>query len=699
MKQFSIFPLVLLFCVAGVQTAICQIVRTDQVSAELVSENKTLIPGKTNTVAIRLEMADHWHTYWENPGDSGLPTTVDWKLPEGITAGPLQWPIPQWINYFDMISFAYEKEVFLLVDLEVSEDLNSGDTVNLSASVDWLACKEACIPGSADLKLSLQLSKETERSRYGSAISSTREALPQQLDGWEMKVVDNGESFALSVLAPEGFDLETHDTTYFTLDGWVSNAGPRTFLAEGRLLTLILPKSEYEPDEGKDRFKGVLASTSAWDSDGVYKALKIDLPFSENDELGSNYDTASIVSTTQPISSKITFSILLIAFGGGLILNLMPCVFPIIGIKIFGFANLAGEDRRQITIYGIVFSLGILISFFVLASILIFIRSTGESAGWGFQMQEPLFVLAIAALFLLLALNMSGVFVVGERVMSTGSSLASRSGLSGTFFSGVLATLAATPCSAPLLGVALGATLTLSTMGTLSVFTMIALGMSAPYLLLSAAPNLVRYLPKPGAWMESFKQFLAFPLYATVGYLLWVLSGQVDDEQFLNIFFAFTLISMAAWVYGRWGIVSQKDKIRTRAKFAALIIIISAGALGTRKGDESWQPWSPEKVAQLRSNNKPIYIDFTARWCATCQINKRNVLSSQQVLDVFKKKGVVTLKADWTNKNPLIADALAKYGKSAVPLNVIYLPDKEEPILLSEILTNSMVINALEEMK
>ena len=719
MKQFCIFSLTLAICVAGVQTAICQTVRTDQVSAELVSEFKTLVPGKTNTVAVRLEMEDHWHTYWDYPGDSGLPTTVEWTLPDGLTAGPLQWPTPQWINYFDLISFAYENEVFLLVDLEVSEDLQIGNTINLAASVSWLACKEACIPGSADLKLSLQVSKDTESSQHGSAISSTREALPQQLDGWEMKVVDNGESFALSVLAPEGFNLEDHETTFFTLDGWASNAGPRTSFAQGRLLTLILPKSEYEPDEGKDQFKGVLASKSGWDADGIFKALKIDLTFSDDEVvtawLGQTAglvvgDSKSLLNLAPDAPSFLTA--LLFALIGGVLLNLMPCVFPVLSIKILGFVQQAGDDHSKVKLHGMVFTLGVLVSFWALAGLFLILRAAGQEIGWGFQLQTPGFVAVLASVLFLFGLNLSGVFEIGESLTGAGSQLQSKSGYTGSFFSGVLATLVATPCTAPFMGSALGIIVTLSAAQSMLIFTALALGVAMPYLLLSFFPAFLKWLPRPGAWMETFKNGLAFLLYATVVWLAWVFGKQVGVTGMAGLLLGMVFLGVAAWIWGNWGSLAKKKSVRLTAFLVALPLLLIGACIqfyastlftessGTEISANSngirWESYDPELVLASTAEGKTVYVDFTATWCLTCQVNKKIAFGSDKVVDYFKSNNIVALKGDWTRRDPVITRELQKFGRSGVPTNIIYRPNGSST-LLPEVLTPGVVLDALNE--
>jgi thiol:disulfide interchange protein len=373
----------------------------------------------------------------------------------------------------------------------------------------------------------------------------------------------------------------------------------------------------------------------------------------------------------------------------------------VLGIKILGFVQHAGSERRKVVAHGLVFALGVLLSFWALAGALAALRASGQQLGWGFQLQSHGFVFALAAMMLVFALNLSGVFEFGLSATSVGGSLQTKSGLSGTFFSGVLATIVATPCSAPFLAPALGAALALPTAQSFIVFTAIALGLSAPYLLLSLFPAAVKFLPRPGAWMETFKQFMAFPLYATVAALVWVLSGQINENSQLTALFGLTVIAMAAWLYGRWHAPGAKP---ARARFGLLggaALLVLGGWLGWPQApaptDITWEPWSAERVAQLRADNRVIYVDFTARWCATCQANKKLVFHDADVLKTFHDKKIAMLRADWTNADPLITAELAKFGRSAVPFDLLYLPGEPEPKALPELLTPGIVLKAVNE--
>lgn len=390
---------------------------------------------------------------------------------------------------------------------------------------------------------------------------------------------------------------------------------------------------------------------------------------------------------------------LLLAFLGGLILNIMPCVFPVLGIKILGIVKQAGENQRKVLFHGLSYTAGVLLSFWALASLLLVLRSGGEQLGWGFQLQSPAFVLTLTFFLFIFGLNMAGLFEVGSSAVGVGAGLTHRSGLGGSFFSGLLATVVATPCAAPFLAPALAYALGLPTLPSLLFFTVIGLGLAFPFLLLSAFPKLVARLPRPGAWMESFKQAMSFLMFATVAFLLWTLAGMVDEYRFLDILFGLVLAAVACWIYGRWSLPHKPTSTRVKATLLALLFLVGGVVLASspREKGLEWANWSPELVEKLRSENKPVYIDFTARWCVTCQTNKL-VYNDTDLQDDFKRHGVVTLKADWTNQDEVIFKALQALGKAAVPVNVLYVPGQKEPIVLNELLTVAHVKDTLAKL-
>jgi thiol:disulfide interchange protein DsbD len=400
-----------------------------------------------------------------------------------------------------------------------------------------------------------------------------------------------------------------------------------------------------------------------------------------------------------PSGSETSLAILGLALVGGLILNLMPCVFPVLGLKILSFVSEAGQDRRKVIAHGLLYTAGVLLSFWGLAGVLFGLRVSGAQLGWGFQLQSPGFVFILAIVMLVLALSLSGVFEFGLGATSLGSQWQNRRGYLGTFFTGVLATVVATPCSAPFLAPALGAAVTLSLGKSFAVFTAIALGLAWPYLALSILPQAVRWLPRPGAWMETFKQAMAFPLFATVAYLLWVLAGQTTANGSLFASFGLTAIAMAVWCYGRYT-APGVPRARTRRGIMTAVVLFGVGAWAgwpqpAAPTEIVWQPWSPEAVTAATAAGKTVYIDFTARWCATCQTNKKLVFSNVSVKRRFRERNIIALEADWTNADPRITAELAKWGRSAVPFNLVVRPG-EPPQPLPSVLTPSLVLEALK---
>jgi thiol:disulfide interchange protein DsbD len=387
-------------------------------------------------------------------------------------------------------------------------------------------------------------------------------------------------------------------------------------------------------------------------------------------------------------------------FLGGLILNLMPCVFPVIGLKIMGFVQQAGADRRKVVLHGVVFALGVLLSFGVLSGILFAAREAagGSAIGWGYQLQNPWVVLGLMLLMFVLALNLCGVFEIGTGATSVGGALQSKQGIAGSLFSGVLATLVATPCSAPFLGTAIGAAIALPATQFFTAFAAMAVGLALPYLVLSIFPNLVNLLPRPGAWMESFKQAMSFPLFATAGYLLWVYAGQIGLDNLLWPIIGLTLIAIGAWIHGRWNLPHKSRRCRMIAGILAIIIAVAGVWLAQPPKSQrfTWEPWSESRVAELLAEQRPVYIDFTAQWCATCQVNKRRAYT-KEVIALIKQKRVATLKADKTNPNPSIEAALRKLGRSAIPVNVLIAPGKK-PVILPELLSPEDLLKVLKSL-
>jgi thiol:disulfide interchange protein DsbD len=694
--------------------------RETHVKASLVAADASIQPGRPFTVALRFEHEEHWHTYWLNPG-TGLATTLGWHLPEGFAAGEIQWPAPHVLKDHTgtVVGNGYEGETFLLVTITPPASLAAGGEVELKADADWLMCSDVCIPGDAKLSLTLPVSADAPKPnpQWAAKIAETAANLPRALPEWKVTAARDAKNVTLAIAPNDASAHTPTDLHVFADDNLVAYELPQTVKADGRGgFTVTAPISPDGP-ENATAFHGVVTSENGWRADGSMRGLRVDAAFGAaggSSDLASGQggsETRPAADSGAPSSSGSLGGTLLLAFIGGLILNLMPCVFPVLGIKILGFVNQAGHERGKVVAHGLVFTLGVLLSFWALATVLAVLRAGGDQLGWGFQLQSPAFVFALAVLLLVFAMNMSGVFEFGLRATSVGAELQYKSGFAGSFFTGVLATVVATPCSAPFLAPALGAALALSTVESFAIFTAIAIGLSTPYLLLSIFPGAIKVLPRPGAWMETFKQFMAFPLYATVGYLIWVLAGQVSEEGLQNLLFGLVLVALGVWFYGRWNVPGASPG-RARFGFAALVIVGAlglwlgwpqAGAMQSASGAVTmangitWEPWSPEAVEKLRAEGRIVYVDFTARWCATCQANKKLVFHSDDVLKEFADRKIVTLRADWTNKDPRITAELAKYNRSAVPFNLIWFPDRSEPKVLPELLTPGIVLDAVKE--
>jgi len=693
--------------------------RAGHVKASLVAADTSVRPGQSVTVALRLQHDPHWHTYWKNPG-TGLPTEIKWTLPPGWIVGEIQWPAPLILKdkAGTVVGNGYEGELFLPITLTAPANAAAGSRAELKAAVDWLECEEVCVPGSADVSLVLAANTDAPAAdpTWGEKVRATVAALPRPDPAWAVKAGRSGKVITLH-LAPTGKEAgrpAPRALHFFNAENVIAFDQPQKVAADGRGGFVVTMTVAAEAPADAKKLVGVLISEAGWNGNTAQRGLPVDV------ELGS---TLAAVSNPPGGSSgpaggaaaaggNSFAATLALALMGGLILNLMPCVFPVLGIKILGFVNQAGHQRSKIVAHGLVFTLGVLLSFWTLAAVLAILRAGGDQLGWGFQLQSPAFIYALSVLLLVFALNMSGVFEFGLRATAVGSDLQSKTGYAGSFFTGVLATVVATPCSAPFLAPALGAALAVSTAESFVIFTVIALGLAMPYLLLSIFPQAVKLLPRPGAWMETFKEFMAFPLYATVGFLVWVLAAQTSDEGFLYALFSLVLVAMAVWMYGRWTAPGAKPA-RVRFGIGSLIVV---GLLGlwigwpksaTASSDVTanaaptitWAPWSPEEVARLRGEGRIVYVDFTARWCATCQTNKKLVFSSDEVLRTFAQRKIATLRADWTSKDPRITAELAAYQRSAVPFNLIWAPGKDAPIILPELLTPGIVLDAVKQIE
>ena len=672
-------------------------IRDEHVEAGLVGEMSHLVAGKPYRVGLLLRHDANWHTYWISSA-TGYATSIEWDLTPGFEVSDLSWPTPEVYATQGFTEYVYHGETLLVATLTPPTDLD-GSTVEIGFTADWLMCKDSCIPGgmNAILRLPVAADPATPSEKWARYFQEADAQMPVDSGSYSITAWKENSSIMLQV---SGNYLP--DSAYFyNAQGTTKPEEEATAVTEiDGALTLRLPLSD-SIDEEPTQLSGVLKTKNGWAEADGRTALAIDLPLTAKPEL-------TITEAKEPVSWA---SILFLAFVGGMILNLMPCVFPVLGIKIMGFVNQAGESRAKVVAHGFVFSAGVLISFWVLAGILLLLRSSGNQLGWGFQLQSPGFVLVLAMLLFAFGLNMSGLFEVGQSAVGVGSKLTGKSGLGGTFFSGVLATVVATPCAAPFLAPALGAALALPALASFTVFTFIALGLSAPYLLLSSFPSLINSLPRPGAWMETFKQAMGFLLYATVAFLIWVLAGQLTEAGgysafgLLKALLSLIILAVGLWIYGRWAAFHKPPRTRLIAVITSVLLLLAAlgtGYSGTTKSIEGesairWEKWEPGKAEDLASQGRIVYVDFTARWCVTCQTNKATVFSSGKVIQKLTDLEVVLLKADWTHQDPEISQALSKFNRSAVPFNLVYGPAKAEPLILPEILTPGTVLDSLDE--
>jgi len=722
---FALFA-ALLLNVALSTTASAQQVKTPHVEAELIARHTSFQPGKPIEAALRLKIIDHWHTYWRNPGDSGLPTRLKWTLPPGFVAGEIEWPYPKKLPLGPLMNFGYEGEAMHLVTLQTPASAKLGERVTLSAKADWLVCADVCIPEEGVVTLTLQAGAETPKPdpKWQRSFAAARDALPATLLGG-VAVTINGA--VATLVGKSKTAVGVSGVAFFPhRDDVMANAVAQVFTRTPDGFTLTVPLADPRINDLKT-LDGVLVSTSGaagW-GDGILaqpgannkaRAVSIAAPVSYavgsvvGDGAKPNPGIDGRFQAKMPESARPDLSLIgaiLFAFLGGLILNLMPCVFPVLGIKVMGFVNNAHGEKRLLQQQGAAYFCGVLASFMLLAGLMLALRGAGQSIGWGFQMQEPLFVAALAALFFLMALNLSGLFEFGTSIQSVAGDAELRAQSHprrGAFASGVLATVVATPCMAPGLGASVGFTLGQSAPVALLIFAAIGIGLALPVSALSFFPASLRYLPKPGAWMDTFKQLMAFPLYATVVWLVWILGAQSGNDGVALLLAALTLLALGAWVYGHWQVAKPRMAIAAGAAAvvcgallawtAATLPPPATPSASTAVTDGDWVPFSKESIASLRGQGKSVFVDFTATWCITCQVNKRVALNDAAVIAQMKARNVVRMQADWTRKDNAITAALAEFGRNGVPLYVLY-PPVGEPAVLPELLTPAIVLDAI----
>ena len=693
--------------------------------ARLILSASTARPGDTVLVGVDMKMEPAWHTYWKNPGAAGYATKIEWQLPPGVTAGDIQWPLPNKLPPAEVTTYGYDNEVVLLVPLKLAADLKPGP-LNLKAKVSWLECKEACIPGSGNVATTLNIGDQTKASADAATIQSWQGKVPKSGDSlsasahWTKPANDDTRQLAIEFSPspkPNGADFFPDANDNFEIQAETKwDTGEETEKA-----WLFKTVKKYSGDWPKE-ISGVIVMESSGERIGI----EVKLPVAEKTPADKTIPTSPESRTgvspvragaTPTLPSQPLWQMLLYAFIGGLILNIMPCVLPVIALKILGFVGEARSEPRHVRKLGLVYAFGVLVSFLVLAAVVIGVKAAGHRAGWGMQFGSPVFVVCLTTLVTLVALNLFGVFEVtlGGRTLDAAGGLASKHGAAGAFFNGVLATALATPCTAPFLSIALGFAFAQKAPVILLMFLAVGVGLAAPYVVLSWNPAWLKFLPKPGAWMEKFKIAMGFPMLATAVWLFNLAASSYGKSVlWLGVFLV--LVAFAAWIFGEF--VQRGRTRKGLALVIALILLVggyafalenqlrwrepivisdTTGSLKESADGIDWQRWNPDAVAKARAEGHPVLVDFTADWCLTCQVNKKTSIEIPSVRAKLKSLNAVALLGDYTHFPDNITTELSRFNRAGVPLVLVYPKDAAAPpIVLPEILTPGIVLDALD---
>jgi len=660
------------------------VVTTPQVRAELVAHApEGVAAGKPLMLGLKIEHQPKWHTYWKNPGDSGLPTTLDWTLPAGFAAGAIEWPTPQRLPLGPLMNYGFEGTLLLPVRLTVPADF-AGDALRVSLRAEWLVCKDVCIPESGEFVMDVPA--RAASALNGALFAAAEAARPREAPGARAEArIENG-ALALRVAGlPAAW--AGRQLAFLPEDGGViANAATPAVQWQGAQWSARLPLDEQR-SASPERMTAVL--TTPGEPAGLRVSFAVQGPWPTVAPLPALAAVQPApASTTPPMGLALA---LLLALAGGALLNLMPCVFPVLSLKVLGFARHA-HDRRAVFAGGLAYTLGVVLSFVALAALMLALRASGEQLGWGFQLQSPAFVAALAALFTLIGLNLAGLFEVGSVLPASWASARARHPLADSALTGVLAVAVASPCTAPFMGASLGLAVTLPTAQALAIFGALGLGMALPYLAASAWPQLARALPRPGPWLATFRSLMAFPMFATVVWLIWVVGQQVGIDGAAALLATLVALAFVAWALG-----NPSLGLRARTGLGTLALLVlgaslvwalpslrsdaqAAPTVGSASGstsssaDARWQPWSAARVAEATAAGRPVFVDFTAAWCVTCQFNKRTVLADARVLADFDARRVLLLRADWTRRDADISAELSRLGRSGVPVYALYAP-------------------------
>ena len=690
MRTLLITLLLWLTAVSSVFASTSLSVDTGRVEASLLSSHYRVAPGQTFQIALKTELDEQWHTYWRNPGDSGEPVQISWVLPETVTAGDIVWPLPAPIPTGPIINYGFEGAPLFPVEFSVSDDAAVGSLIEVTAEVYYLVCKDICIPESGVLRLVLQVAETSEiNDANAAAIAEALDAAPREIDvEAAMQEADGQLSLQFAGL-PEG---DFSDAYFFPNDNTVLvHSDPQTATVGDGGVQIDTTASFGWGDGFSDPQEGVLA----FDQDGerVGRIVTV-MPGAPRLDIGKGGSGGTAIPAG--VTSLGLFGAIIGAFLGGVILNLMPCVFPVISLKALSLAKSAHAERAVARKQAWAYALGIFATFALLVILLLTVKATGAALGWGFQLQNPIVVGLLALLLFAVGLNLIGAYeIAGGAYQGTGATLAEKGGLTGSFFTGALAVLVATPCTAPFMAGAIGYALAQPALVTLIVFMALAAGFAAPFVIMAYAPGLLMKLPKPGPWMVRLREVLAFPMFAAALWLVWVVGNQAGVDGIALVLMAMLLFALAVWFINRGSIWKVFGSV------ALLIAIALPFASRTTPAvasvDVATQAWSPERVAELQASGQAVFVDFTADWCVTCKVNERLVLSTESVQAAFVETDTAFLVADWTNKDDEIARELESYGRAGVPL-YLYFPAGDNYVrgeVLPQILTPDLVISTL----
>ena len=676
-KYKNSIKLFLLICSSLISTQALtdNIVDASDSRIEILTESTSITPGDELLIGFKFTLNPGWHTYWENPGDAGEGASIKWNLPNDVSASEILWPGPQRIPVEPLMTFGYEDEVVLLTKIYTSEATIV--PLNLNALVSWYTCKEICIPQEAEVSIPIKLGNKTP-SVSKAILDQTLEEVPIQFEG-TYRVQRLGDSY---ILQGQLENQDQYDSIYFFPKdyGLTDYTKDQFYEINKDSFSLQIKAAEIEIENRT--FEGVIAINKG----EAVSFIEINYPLK-----------------AKPISQEFNiFTLIFFAFLGGLILNIMPCVFPILSIKILRFVEQSGDSTYKTIQQGLLFSLGVIVSFLAIAALLVSLKSGGESIGWGYQLQSPIVVSLLVYLFVVLGYIFMSNMVLGTSLARLSSISLGKGDSIESFLTGVLAVIVASPCTAPFMGSAIGFALLQPSFYSVLIFLGLGIGFSLPYLVLSAKPSLLSFLPKPGQWMETFKQFMAFPMWASALWLLWVLSSQVNNQEVIQVLLGSLLIIIGLWLVEKNNSKTNWIRWIVRLPFI-LLLIFSLWLIPTSYSDldESKQnqlTYSPQLLEDLREENALVFLNFTADWCITCKVNESVALKTSKVRKLLTDKDITYIEADWTRKDPVISSALEEYGRTGLPLYLLF-PSKGDPLILPEILTEDILLSYLSEVQ